>query len=178
MTFPRAMPYALPPPDNTLYWNLSSLILIMCCVSLVSYALVHAISWHCLSSPHSLNALGSSCMLKSTSGTEPPPLLHTCDASPVKSKVAPQLTASQGVDYHSTVHTVYLSHHREGHHHRMGHHTVINTLYIVITTLVPLHLASLGGHIKKDSLQIVCPFHRIVKSNRMCPSTLFHTSRA
>ena len=36
--------------------------------------------------------------------------------------------------------TVYLDHHLEGHHHRMGHHTTVNTLYIVITAQVPLHM--------------------------------------
>ena len=79
-------------------------------------------------------------MLKSTSGTEPSPPPHTRDAAPVKSKVAPRLTASQGVDYHSTVRTVYLSHHRGGHRHPTGHRTVVDTLYVVITAQVPLHM--------------------------------------
>ena len=79
-------------------------------------------------------------MLKSTSGTEPPPLPHTGDVAPVKSKVALRLTASQGVDYHSTARTVYLSHHWGGHHRRMGHRTVVDTLYVVITAQVPLHI--------------------------------------
>ena len=105
--------------------------------------LVHAISWHRLSLPHSLNALGSSRMLKTTSGTEPSPPPHTRDAAPVKSKVAPQFTASQGVDYHSTAHTVYLSHHREGHRRHMGHRTIVDTLYVVITAQVPLHIFTL-----------------------------------
>ena len=139
--------------------------------------LVHAVSWHCLSSPHSLNALGSSHMLKSTSRTEPSPPLHTRDAAPVKSKVAQRLTALQGIDYHSMVHTVYLSYHWGGHRHHTGHRTIIDTLYVIITAQVLLHLASLGGHIKKDSLQIIRPFRRIVKFNRTCPRVLFHTSR-
>ena len=63
-------------------------------------------------------------MLKSISGTEPSPPPHTRDAAPIKSKVALRLTASQGVDYHSTAHTVYLGHHKEGHCHRMGHHMI------------------------------------------------------
>ena len=88
-------------------------------------------------------------MLKSTSRTEPSPPLHAHDATPIKSKVAPQLTALQGVDYHSTAHTVYLSHNRGGHRHRTGHRMVIDTLYIIITAQVPLHLASLGRHIKR-----------------------------
>ena len=117
-------------------------------------------------------------MLKSTSGTEPSLLLHTRDAAPVKSKVAPQLTALQGVDYHSMACTVYWSHHWEGHRCRTGHRTIVDTLYVVITTQVPLHLASLGGHIKKDSLRIICPFRWIVKFNRMRSSMLFHTSQA
>ena len=79
-------------------------------------------------------------MLKSTSGTEPSLPLHTRDAAPIKSKVALWLTASQGVDYHSTVHTVYLSHHRGGHRCRMGHRTIVDTLYVVITAQVPLHM--------------------------------------
>ena len=116
-------------------------------------------------------------MLKSTSGTEPPPPSHTHDAILVKSKVAPQLTASQGVDYHSTEGTVYSSHQQEGHRRRLGHGTIIDTLYVVITAQVLLHLVSLGGHIKKDSLEIVCPFCWIVKFNRTCPSTLFHISQ-
>ena len=91
-------------------------------------------------------------MLKSTSRTEPSPPPHTCDAAPIKSKVAPWLTASQGVDYHSMACTVYLSHHRGGHCCRTGHRTVIDTLYVIITAQVPLHLASLGGHVKR----IVC----------------------
>ena len=91
-------------------------------------------------------------MLKSTSGTElslPP---HTRDAAPVKTKVALRLTASQGIDYRSTACTVYLSHHRGGHHRCMGHRMVIDTLYIVITARVLLHLAPQGGHVKR----IVC----------------------
>ena len=72
-------------------------------------------------------------MLKSTSGTEPSPPPHTRDTAPIKSKVALRLTASQGIDYHSTARTVYLSHHRGGHCRRMGHHTFVDTLYVVIT---------------------------------------------
>ena len=132
---------------------------------------------HRLSSPHSLNVLGSSRMLKSTSGTESSPPPHTCDAAPIKSKVAPRLTASQGIDYHSMVHTVSSSHHQGGHRHHTGHCTSLDTLYCVIIARVPLHLASLGGHIKKDSLGIICPFCWIVKFNHTCPSVLFHTSR-
>ena len=79
-------------------------------------------------------------MLKSTSGTEPPPPLHTRDATPVKSKVALRLTASQGVDYCSTARTVYLSHHREGHRCCTGHRMTVDTLYVIITTQVPLHI--------------------------------------
>ena len=91
-------------------------------------------------------------MLKSTSRTEPSPVPHTRYAAPVKSKVAPRLTALQGIDYHSMARTVYLSHHREGHRRRTGHRTIIDTLYIIITAQVLLHLASLGGHVKR----IVC----------------------
>ena len=79
-------------------------------------------------------------MLKSTSGTEPSPPPHTHDAAPIKSKVAPRLTALQGIDYHSMACTVHSSHHRERHHRRTGHCMIIDTLYIVITAQVPLHL--------------------------------------
>ena len=79
-------------------------------------------------------------MLKSTSGTEPSLPPHTHDTAPIKSKVAPQLTASQGIDYHSMACTVYLSHRRGGHCHGTGHRTVLDTLYIVITARVPLHM--------------------------------------
>ena len=103
---------------------------------------MHTVSWHRLSSPHSLNALGSSRMLKSTSRTEPLPPPHTHDAAPVKSKVALWLTASQGIDYHSTAHTVYLSHHQGGHCHCTGHRTIVDTLYVVITAQVPLHIST------------------------------------
>ena len=82
-------------------------------------------------------------MLKSTSGTEPSPLPHTRDASPIKSKVALRITASQGVDYHSMARTVYLSRHWVGHDHRTGHCMVVDTLYVIITTQVPLHIFTL-----------------------------------
>ena len=80
-------------------------------------------------------------MLKSTSGTEPSPPPHTRDATPIKSKVALQLTALQGVDYHSTARTVYLGHYQEGHCRRTGHRTTVDTLYIVIIAQVPLHIS-------------------------------------
>ena len=79
-------------------------------------------------------------MLKTTSGTEPSLPPHTRDAAPIKSKVALRLTASQGVDYHSTACTVYLSHHRGGHRRHTGHRMVVDTLYVVITAQVPLHI--------------------------------------
>ena len=79
-------------------------------------------------------------MLKSTSGTEPSPPPHTRDATPVKSKVALQLTALQGIDYHSMACTVYLSHHQEEHCHCMGHHMIIDTVYVIITAQVPQHI--------------------------------------
>ena len=125
-----------------------------------------------LSSPHSLNALQLGRMLKSISGTEPPLLLHTHDATPIKSKVAPQLIASQGIDYHSMACTVFSRYHQAGHHHHTGHRMSVDSLYIIITTQVPLHLVSLGGHVKKDSLQIVHLFCQIVKFNDMHSSTL------
>ena len=121
-------------------------------MSLVPYVLVHAVSWHHLSLLHSLNTLGSSHMLKSTSGTEPSPPPHTRDATPIKRKVALQLTALQGIDYHSMTCTVHLSHHRGGHHCCTGHRMIVDTLFVIITTQVLLHLVSLGGHIRR----IVC----------------------
>ena len=72
-------------------------------------------------------------MLLRTSGTRTTPPLHTHDAAPIKSKVAPRITAAQGVDYYSTARTVPTSLHREGHCHHTNHRTVIDTLYIVIT---------------------------------------------
>ena len=72
-------------------------------------------------------------MLLSTSGTRTTLPLHTRDTAPVKSKVAPRLTAAQGIDYYSTARTVPMSLHREGHHHRTNRLTVVDTLYIVIT---------------------------------------------
>ena len=79
-------------------------------------------------------------MLKSTSGIEPSPPRHTCDASPVKSKVAPRLTASQGIDYCSTACTVNSSHHWEGNRRSTDCRTSVDTPYIVFTAQVPLHM--------------------------------------
>ena len=93
----------------------------------------------CISSLHSLNTLGH--RLKSTSGTEPPLLLLTSDAASIKSKVALQLTASQGIDYCSTVSTVKPLEHQERDHCHRVHHMSIDTLYVIITTLVPLHMS-------------------------------------
>ena len=72
-------------------------------------------------------------MLLSTSGRRTTPPLHTRDITPVKSKVAPRLTAAQGIDYYSTVHTVPTNLHQEGHCHHMDRCTVIDTLYVIIT---------------------------------------------
>ena len=107
----------------------------------------NAISLCHISSPHSLTMLGR--RLKSNSGMEPPPLTLTSDTAPVKSKVEKQLTVLQGVDYCSTASTVNPCDHQE----RDCHHTVchlsVDTLHIVITTQIPLHLASLGGLSKR-----------------------------
>ena len=100
----------------------------------------NAVLLHRLSSPHSLNALGLGHMLKSTSGTEPSPPLHTHDTTPIKGKVALQLTVLQGIGYHSTAHTVYSSQHQGGHRHCTGRRTSIDTLYVVTTARVPLHM--------------------------------------
>ena len=72
-------------------------------------------------------------MLLSTSGTRTTPPPHTRDAAPVKSKVAPQITAAQGIDYCSMVCTVPMSLHREGHRRHMNCRTVVDTLYVIIT---------------------------------------------
>ena len=72
-------------------------------------------------------------MLLSTSGTRTTPPPHTRDAAPIKSKVAPQITAAQGIDYYSMARTVPTSLHQEGHRCRMNRHMVIDTLYVVIT---------------------------------------------
>ena len=72
-------------------------------------------------------------MLLSTSGTRTTPPPYTRDATPIKSKVAPGLTAAQGVDYYSTARTVPTSLHWEGHHRRTNRHMVVDTLYIIIT---------------------------------------------
>ena len=100
----------------------------------------NAISLRRISSLHCLNALSR--RLKSTSGKEPLPLPQTSDATPVKSKVAPQLTASQGVDYHSMASTVKPCDHQEGNHHRMECRMSVDTLYVEITARVPLHILS------------------------------------
>ena len=73
-------------------------------------------------------------MLKSTSGTEPSLLPHTRDAAPIKSKVAPRLTASQGVGYQSMARTVYSSHHWEGYCRHTGHRTIVDTCRTVKVT--------------------------------------------
>ena len=72
-------------------------------------------------------------MLSSTSGTRTTLLLHTHDAAPIKSKVALQLTAKQGIDYYSMARTVPMSLHQEGHRCHTDHHTVVYTPHIVIT---------------------------------------------
>ena len=72
-------------------------------------------------------------MLLSTSGTRTTLPPHTRDAAPIKSKVAPRITAAQGVDYYSTARTVPTSLYREGHRCHTNCHTVIGTLYIIIT---------------------------------------------
>ena len=60
----------------------------------------NTVSLHHLSLPHSLITLGH--RSESNSGMEPLPPPLTSDATPIKSKVAPRLTVSQGIDYRST----------------------------------------------------------------------------
>ena len=117
-------------------------------------------------------------MLLSTSGTRTTPPPHTRDATPVKRKVAPLLTATQGVDYYSTARTVPTNLHREGHRHRTNRRMVVDTLYVIIT-------APRSRYIWRPwvgtSKRIVCGSYvrsAGVKFNRMRPSALFHTSRA
>ena len=81
---------------------------------------------------------------------EPPPPLMTSDATPIKSKVALSLTALQGIDYHSAVSTAYTNHHQERDRHCMVCHMSIDTLYIVITAQVLLHIVSVFHHQGKD----------------------------
>ena len=117
-------------------------------------------------------------MLLSTSGTRTTLLPHTCDAAPVKSKVALQLTATQGIDYYSMVCTVPMSLHREGHCCRTNCHTVVDTLYAVITTLRSRYIWRPWVGTSK---RIVCRsyiHYAGVKFNRMHPSALFHKSQA
>ena len=72
-------------------------------------------------------------MLSSTSGTRTTLPPHSRDTAPIKSKVAPQLTAAQGIDYFSMACTVPTSLHQEGRHHRMDCHTVVDNPHVVIT---------------------------------------------
>ena len=127
--------------------------------------------------PHSLKVLEASRMLLSTSGTRTTPPPHTHDTAPIKSKVAPPLTATQGIDYYSMARTVPTSLHREGHHRRMNRRMVIDTLYVVIT--VP-RFRYIWHPWVGMSKRIVCGSYvhsARVKFNRMRPSMLFHTSR-
>ena len=98
-------------------------------------------------------------MLLSTSRTRTTPPPHTRDAAPIKSKVAPRITAVQGIDYYSTACTVLTSLHWEGHRRRTNRRTVINTLYVIITVPRSRYIwRPWVGSSKKDSLWIVCPF--------------------
>ena len=72
-------------------------------------------------------------MLLSTSRTRTTLPPHTHDAAPIKSKVALQITAAQGVDDYSMACTVPTSLHQEGHRCRMNCHMVVDTLYVIIT---------------------------------------------
>ena len=80
---------------------------------------------------------------------EPPLPPLTSDATPIRSKVALQLTASQGIDYHSMVSTVKPCEHQERDCCNTVNRTSVDTMYIIITAPVPLHLASLGGSSKR-----------------------------
>ena len=82
-------------------------------------------------------------LLESNSGTEPPAPPLTSDATPVESKVALQLTALQGIDYSSMASTVNPSQYQERDHHRMVRRTSVDTLYVIITTQVLLHMSVL-----------------------------------
>ena len=72
-------------------------------------------------------------MLLSTSGDKNHTAAQTHDTAPVKSKVAPRITAAKGVDYYSTARTVPTSLHQEGHRRCTNRRTVVDTLYVVIT---------------------------------------------
>ena len=117
-------------------------------------------------------------MLLSTIGTRTTPPPNTIDAAPIKSKVAPRITAVQGVDYYSMACTVPMSLHREGHHHHTDRHTVVDTLYVVITAPRSCYIWHPWVGTSK---RIVCGSYvrsTRVKFNRMHPSALFHTSQA
>ena len=117
-------------------------------------------------------------MLLSTSGTRTTLPQHTRDAAPVKSKVAPRITAEQGVDYYSMARTVPTSLHQEGHHRRTNRRTVVDTLYVIITTPRSRYIWHPWVGTSK---RIVCGLYICsagVKFNHMHPSALFHTSRA
>ena len=72
-----------------------------------------------------------------------PPLLQlTSDVPPLKSRVAPCLTALQDIDYNSMVSTSDNHCHLEGDHCYMDCCMSINTLCIVITAGVLLHIVA------------------------------------
>ena len=117
-------------------------------------------------------------MLLSTSRTRTTPPPHTRDATPVKSKVAPQLTATQGIDYYSTVCTVPTNLHWEGHRRHTDRRMVVDTLYVIITAPRSHYIWHPWVGMSK---RIVCGSYVCsarVKFNCMCPNVLFHTSRA
>ena len=102
----------------------------------------NAVSLRCLSLQLSLRVLGHK--LESNSRTEPPPPPPlTSDAAPVESKVAPQLTALQGIDYHSMASTVNPSEYQEGDCCCTVCCMSVNTQYVIITAQVPLHMSVL-----------------------------------
>ena len=74
-----------------------------------------------------------------------PPLLPLTHDWPIISKVAPWLTASQGIDYRSMASTTSFSHYQDGVHRCMERRICVDTLYVVITAQVSLQMYILGG---------------------------------
>ena len=108
----------------------------------------NAISLLCLSSPHSPIALSDD--LLSNPRTEPSLPLLNSDATPIKSKVALQLTALPCVDYSSMVSTTDNHYYQEWDHHHMEYSMCIDSLCIIIIAQFLLHmynLFSLGKHL-------------------------------
>ena len=119
---------------RTTLYNFVCISYLASCASLVPYALAH----HRIIALHSSSMLDH--MLLSTSGTESPLPPLTRDTTPILHKVAPWLTAFQGVGYSRMACTTCSSHYHRGNCCHMEHRTCIDTLYVIITAQVPPHM--------------------------------------